>query len=54
MKLRYYVERYVLFRGWIRITEDLGSMSVAENMKATLAQRSGGSIDNYAIVIAGA
>jgi hypothetical protein len=53
MILKYFVDRYTVDRGWIRITEDLKSLDIAENMKATLAQRSGSPIDNYSIVIQG-
>jgi hypothetical protein len=53
MKLKYFVDRFTVDRGWIRITEDLKSLDIAENMKAWLAQRHGSPIDNFSIVIQG-
>jgi len=53
MSIKFYVERYVLFRGWVRVTSGLESLQVAENMKETLAHRYSEDIENFSICVIG-
>lgn len=52
MVIKFYIDRYVMYRGWVRVTSGLGSLEVAENMKETLAQRYHEDVDNFSIVVA--
>lgn len=52
MSIKYYVERWTL-RGWVRTTEGLNSLQVAENMKETLSRRHHEDIENFSIVVVG-
>ena len=53
MSVKFYVERYVLNSGWVRMTTGLDSLQIAENMKETLAKRYDEDEENFLICVVG-